>query len=102
MSTKRQYLGAYPCPIGIDTWCNAECAEAIDNCEAVMCRWLPIYRAHITLRADMRKLRAAVLGNLPREVAAYIYRNAAQLYGERANEEAKARFMALADVVAKL
>ncbi len=44
MSTNRQSLGAYPCPIGIDTWCNEGCAEAIDNCEAVTCLWLPVYR----------------------------------------------------------
>ena len=43
MNNNRQSLGAYPCPIGIDIWCNAECAEAIDNCEAVTCRWLPVY-----------------------------------------------------------
>ena len=89
--TDRDKLSGYPCPTHMHHHdvCDGDCAWR------AMCDLKPIYDAHI-------KLRTAVLGNLPPEVAAYIYRNAAQLYGERANEEAKARFMALADVVEKL
>ncbi len=87
----RGELAGYPCPSG--GICYLGCSHRYE------CVVLPIYDAHIALRTDMRKLRAAVLGGLPPEVAAYVYRNAAQLYGERANEDAKARFMALADVV---
>ena len=60
MSTKRQSLDAYPCPIGIDTWCNAECAEAIDNCEAVTCLWLPVYRQAMADHKCARLLRMFV------------------------------------------
>ncbi len=57
MNNNRQSLGAYPCPIGIDTWCNAECAEAIDNCEAVTCLWLPVYRQAMADHRCARLLR---------------------------------------------
>ncbi len=44
--TKRKplTLDDYPCPVGIGLTCNAECRDAIDNCEAVTCLWLPVYR----------------------------------------------------------
>ena len=41
---KRMKLDQFPCPIGVGFICNAECAEAIDDCEAVTCLWLPVYR----------------------------------------------------------
>ncbi len=44
MSAKRMKLDQFPCPIGVGFICNAKCAEAIDNCGAVMCRFLDVYR----------------------------------------------------------
>ncbi len=90
-------LKEFPCPNAADdAVCNEDCPVLL------LCRYPPVYRAHIKLRADMRKLRAAVLGGLPPEVAAYVYRNVTTLYAERGNAEAERRFNALADVVAKL
>lgn len=37
-------LDAYPCPIGIDTWCDPECVEVLDRCEFATCRFLGVYR----------------------------------------------------------
>lgn len=98
----RDELKDFPCPIGPGMWCNAECAEALDRCKDVTCRWLPVYRAHIALRADMRKLRAAVLGDMTPAVAREIYSATAGLCKGMALYNAAGRLHALADVVAKL
>ncbi len=89
----------YPCPYYITTGhitCNP------DQPDCAKCEVLVVYRELIKLRNDMRKLRSAVLGGLPPEVAAYVYRNVTTLYAERGNAEAERRFNALADVVAEL
>ncbi len=87
----RDELAGYPCPTHMHHHdvCDGDCTWR------VMCDLKPIYDAHI-------KLRAAVLGDMTPEVAAYVYRDASTLYAERGNAEAERRFNALADVVAKL
>ena len=95
-------LGDYPCPHedarGVaGCACKEDCIDEILSCEFVV-----VYRAQIKMRADYAKLRAAVLGDLPPEVAAYVYRDASTLYAERGNAEAERRFNALADVVGGL
>ena len=99
----RDELRGYPCPIGPGMWCNAGCAEALDRCKDVTCRWLPIFRAHIALRADMRKLRAAVLGgSLTAHMSAEVYRGVAIYLNRHGCDGTAAHFDALADMVAKL
>lgn len=53
MSTK---LDAYPCPVGLGM-CYTECAEALDRCEAVTCRFLDVYRQAIADHRCARLLR---------------------------------------------
>ena len=83
-------------------WCNAECAEALDRCKDVTCRWLPVYRAYIKLRADMRKLRRAVLGEMTASEATQMYRRMASICGRGGFLHNEKHLHALADVVAKL
>ncbi|KKN35219.1 hypothetical protein LCGC14_0785910 [marine sediment metagenome] len=61
----RDELLAFPCPSrDLDSRCDDMCIVA-DVCDLA-----PVYRAHIKLRNDMRKLRAAVLGDMTPEKAA--------------------------------
>lgn len=57
----RDELKDFPCPYFGMIACSETCFQE--------CGLEDIYRAHIKLRADMRKLRAAVLGELSPEVA---------------------------------
>ncbi len=92
----RDKLSEYPC--GDSKWpCSETCPAAQDASD---CRSVPVYRAHIALRADMRKLRAAVLGDMTPEKAAQMYRTASKRESGYVNSWG--RFNALADVVAKL
>ncbi len=84
-------LSDYPCKYEVFGRCEEECA--FDDEEE--CELGKFFREVISLRK-------AVLGDLPPEVAAYVYRNAATLYDERGNAEAAVRFRTLADTVEKL
>lgn len=96
-------LSDYPCGFRDEWHGQQQCSE---KCPAVEmerpCPLLPVFRAHIALRADMRKLRAAVLGGMLLGDAPDIYRRAADLC-EAIDEAEDANMLnALADVVAKL
>ena len=103
----RDKLSGYPCSVFTNTgMCHADCHAA------PMCQELPIYRAHIKLRDDMRKLTAerdaykAVTAcyidsdQTPREKAAHI-NGWVRTLGMGSSNAAIA-WDALADVVAKL
>jgi len=84
-------LSDYPCKYEIFGRCEEKCTfDDEDECELGK------------LFLEDIALRKAVLGDLPPEVAAYVYRDAGRLYAERGNVEAERRFNALADVVEKL
>ncbi len=96
--TDRDKLSGYPCPTHMHHHdvCDGDCTWR------VMCDLKPIYDAHIKLRDDMRKLRAAVLGEMTPAVAREIYSATAGLCEGMALYNAAGRLHALADVVAKL
>ncbi len=54
---KRLSCDAFPCPVGVGLMCNAECRDAIDRCEAVICLWLPVYRQAVADHKCARLLR---------------------------------------------
>jgi hypothetical protein len=87
-------LSDYPCPCNLAP-CSTECAEAVDACDSVFCRWLDIYRAQIALRP----LRDAVLGGMTPEEAAWAFRDAAYASDYWGYTEHGAHVHALADVV---
>ncbi len=81
--------------------CSAECRDRVDTGEW-RCVVLPIYRENIKLRADMRKLTGAVLGDMTAEVATKLYLRAALMSGTVERVNAMAHLNILADSVAKL
>ena len=105
--TDRDELKNYPCPYargngGREDW-GKECQTEDDACFLRhACAALPIYRAHIALRDDMRKLRAAVLGEMTAAEAAEMYREAQSSCDYWGGTDAGDHMTKLADVVAKL
>ncbi len=95
----RDKLSGYPCPTHMHHHdvCDGDCAWR------AMCDLKPIYDAYIALRADMRKLRAAVLvGSLTAHMSAEVYRGVAIYLNRHGCDGTAAHFDALADMVAKL
>ncbi len=93
-------LPGYPCGFG-DEWEGQDhCSEECPVVEMKRpCPLLPVYRAHIKLRDDMRKLRKAVLGEMTPPVAREIYSATAGLCEGMALYNAAGRLHTLADVV---
>ncbi len=87
-------LRDYECPEEWLNACNADCSYR------GKCVVLPVFRAHIKLRADHDALRGAVLGDMTPEKAAQMYRTASKRESGYVNSWG--RFNALADVVARL
>lgn len=101
---QRNSLNQFPCPYYVVTGLEHCAPEYLsDRPYCAPCGLLPVYRAHIKLRDDMRKLRAAVLGDMTAEEAAALYERAADgcLYFQDTPEDAN-KLWAIADVVAKL
>ncbi len=96
----RDELAGYPCP----RW---GVPQAMEGCQPDQewcgmdgkCRYGDVYRAHIKLRDDMRKLRAAVLGDMTAAVATKLYLRAALMIGTVERVDAMVHFNALANVV---
>ena len=95
----RDKLSGFPCPYYITTG-HVACNPDQPNC--AKCAQLPIYRAHNALRDDMRKLRAAVLGDMTAEEAAKMYREAQSSCDYWGGTDAGDHMTNLADAVAKL
>ena len=88
----RDELSKYPCTYyGAPNDTTVPCApeRALDKTFCASCPLQPVYRAHIALRADMRKLRAAVLGDMTAEEAGILYERAAEsmLYTQDTSED---------------
>lgn len=98
----RDELKDFPCCTCIGM-CNEKCASSMDAHPVFSCRHLDAHRAHIKLRADMRKLRAAVLvGSLTAHMSAEVYRGVAISLNRHGCDGTAAHFNDLARVVAKL
>ena len=75
----RDKLSDFPCPWRSDSTENPQPRHSYKPCDGdclddYSCPALPIFRAHIKVHDDMRKLRAAVLGELSPEEAGRMYR----------------------------
>ncbi len=94
MNDRDKLLG-YPCnPLRLRSRCTEDCLAGNTPCER-----RDVYRAHIALRADMRKLRAAVLGDMTPKEAAKRYQVMAHVCEKDEWWMGKAHFEYLADVV---
>ena len=96
----RDELKEFPCPNAADdAVCNEDCPVLL------LCHYPPVYRAHIALRADMRKLRKlrklrkAVLGDMTPGEAAYAYKSIARAAWNHPFLRNDQHFNILADVV---
>ncbi len=99
----RDSLRGYPCGFG-DEWEGQDhCSEECPVVEMKRpCPLLPVFRAHIKLRDDMRELRAAVLGDMTAEEAAELYRAAGCAIDHDGYTPEGFHLYTLADVVAEL
>ena len=106
----RDKLSDFPCPWRSDSTENPQPRHSYKPCDGdclddYSCPALPIFRAHIKLRDDMRKLRRAVLGEMTPAGATQMYRRYADwehAINKVTHGPDKAHFDALADAVAKL
>ena len=102
----RDKLRGYPCPWRSDSTENPQPRHSYKPCDGdclddYSCPVLPIFRAHIKLRADHDALRRAVLGDMTAELASTVYRTVARQLHERLYWRRAKHLRALADVVSK-
>ncbi len=103
----RDKLSDFPCPWRSDSTENPQPRHSYKPCDGdclddYSCPVLPIFRAHIKLRADHDALRRAVLDDMTAAEAAEMYRRVPVQIPFIGGRAVRRHFNALADVVAKL
>ena len=100
--TDRDKLPDFPCPHVVHGPCMQNPGAGCPPGHTERCEVLPVYRELIKLRDDMRKLRAAVLGDMTPAEGAYAYRSIAPEAWNHPFLRNDQHFTILARVVAKL